>query len=85
MLVSRDSDVAPSVSLYDDLSVPMECVDISMLDWLSVTGGLISKFFSTVTSRYSYSALTSPLLSPSPLSVALLTTVSVTSLLSLVH
>ena len=85
MLVSRDTDIAPSLSLYDDLSVPMECVDISMLDWLSVTGGLISKFFSTVTSRYSCLALTSPLLSPSPLSMALLTTVSVTSLLSLVH
>ena len=32
MLVSQDSDVAPSLSLYEEFSVLMEFADTSMVD-----------------------------------------------------
>ena len=49
MLVLRDSDVAPSLSLYDDLSVLIHWVETSIVDRLSVTSGCIGKLFSPIT------------------------------------
>ena len=90
MLVSRDSDVAPSLSLYDDLSVLIDWVETSIVDWLSVTSGFICKLFLPVTLLFSFSALPFSLLSSSPYSlmaftIPFFTTVSSTSLKLLLH